>query len=137
MYLCRVCIFSSIIFWVLGLLAVLVYHLSVFFGRFISFMLIMFSFLMKFEIFWLHCRKILGRFNYFTVLGFPSALGAAVSSIVLAERVAYHYAHGLSTIVITPFTPCSFYCRKKNINIKTQIFLFCKFTGISCVTFAR
>lgn len=41
----------------------------------------------------------LGRFHYFTVLGVPSALGAAVSSTVLADRVVYHYAHGLSTIV--------------------------------------
>lgn len=44
-------------------------------------------------------RKIMGRFNYYTVLGVPSACGAALSSTVLAERVVYHYAHGLSTIV--------------------------------------
>lgn len=45
------------------------------------------------------CRRLVGRFNFFTVLGIPSALGAAMSSIVLAERAVYHYAHGLSTIV--------------------------------------
>lgn len=46
------------------------------------------------------CRKLIGYFNYYTVLGVPSGLGAAISSFMLADRAVYHYAHGLSTIVM-------------------------------------
>lgn len=41
----------------------------------------------------------MGRFSYFSVLAYPGALGAAICASVLAERVIYSYAHGLSTIV--------------------------------------
>lgn len=43
--------------------------------------------------------KVMGRFSYFSVLAYPGALGAAICASVLAERVIYSYAHGLSTIV--------------------------------------
>lgn len=88
----------------------------------------------------LYCRKLLGRFNYFTVLGFPSALGAAVSSLVLAERAVYHYAHGLSTIVSIASWPAVFaiFQRKKQPHHANIFSFYCFlffFTVIPCVTF--
>lgn len=40
-----------------------------------------------------------GYFSYFSVLAYPGGVGAAICASVLAERVIYTYAHGLSTIV--------------------------------------
>lgn len=48
---------------------------------------------------WKWFRKVFGPFSYFSVLAYPGGLGAAVCASVLAERVIYTYAHGLSTIV--------------------------------------
>lgn len=41
-----------------------------------------------------------GPFSYYSVLAYPSALGAIVCSRVLTDKVIYYYAHGLSTIAI-------------------------------------
>lgn len=44
-------------------------------------------------------RRVFGTFSYYSVLAYPSALGAIVCSRVLTDQVIYYYAHGLSTIV--------------------------------------
>lgn len=49
--------------------------------------------------FYTYISKVMGQFSYFSVLAYPGALGAAICASVLAERVIYSYAHGLSTIV--------------------------------------
>lgn len=43
-------------------------------------------------------RRIVGRFNYLTVLPIPGGLGAVICTLVLPLKVVDHYAHGLSSI---------------------------------------
>lgn len=101
MYFGKVLKFLKITSWVLGLLAVLVYQTFAYSGK------LMFGddnkattkHLFSVRFFWSNCRNLLGYFHYYTVLGIPSGLGAAISSIALSDRAVYHYAHGLSTVV--------------------------------------